>query len=70
MLGHRRGIQSVRAVVEEARRLGLEQLTLYCLSVENWKRPERELRFLMRTHDFQEGVQSFVEKRDAVFEGR
>jgi undecaprenyl diphosphate synthase len=48
VLGHRRGIQSVRAVVEEARRLGLEQLTLYCLSVENWKRPERELRFLMR----------------------
>jgi undecaprenyl diphosphate synthase len=32
----------------EARRLGLEQLTLFCLSVENWKRPERELRFLMR----------------------
>jgi len=29
-----------------------------------------ELRFLMRTRDFQEGVQSFVEKRDAVFEGR
>jgi undecaprenyl diphosphate synthase len=46
--GHRRGIQSVRAMVEEGCRLGLEQLTLYCLSVENWKRPPRELRFLMR----------------------
>lgn len=46
--GHRRGIQSVRAVTEECRRLGLEQLTLYCLSVENWKRPAREIRFLMR----------------------
>src|SRR5262249_13352153 len=46
--GHRRGIQSVRAVVEEGCRLGLEQLTLYCFSVENWKRPDRELRFLMR----------------------
>ena len=46
--GHRRGIQSVRAVVEEGCRIGLEQLTLYCLSVENWKRPPRELKFLMR----------------------
>jgi undecaprenyl diphosphate synthase len=46
--GHRRGIQSVRAVVEEGCRLGLDQLTLYCLSVENWKRPPRELTFLMR----------------------
>ena len=48
IVGHRRGIQSVRSVVEEGCRLGLEQLTLYCLSVENWKRPARELTFLMR----------------------
>jgi undecaprenyl diphosphate synthase len=48
IVGHRRGIQSVRAVVEEGCRLGLEQLTLYCFSIENWKRPDRELRFLMR----------------------
>jgi undecaprenyl diphosphate synthase len=48
IVGHRRGIQSVRAVVEEGCRLGLAQLTLYCLSVENWKRPPRELTFLMR----------------------
>ncbi len=48
IVGHRRGIQSVRAVVEEGCRLGLEQLTLYCLSIENWKRPPRELTFLMR----------------------
>ena len=48
VVGHRRGIQSVRAVVEEGCRIGLGQLTLYCLSVENWKRPPRELMFLMR----------------------
>jgi undecaprenyl diphosphate synthase len=48
IVGHRRGIQSVRSVVEEACRLGLAQLTLYCFSVENWKRPPRELTFLMR----------------------
>jgi undecaprenyl diphosphate synthase len=48
VMGHRQGIRSVRSVVEEGCRLGLEQLTLYCLSVENWKRPPRELKFLMR----------------------
>jgi undecaprenyl diphosphate synthase len=47
IVGHRRGIQSVRAVVEEGCRLGLDQLTLYCLSIENWKRPPRELRVLL-----------------------
>jgi undecaprenyl diphosphate synthase len=45
--GHQRGTQSVRAIVEECCRLGIEQLTLYCLSVENWKRPQLELDFLM-----------------------
>jgi undecaprenyl diphosphate synthase len=45
--GHQRGTQSVRTTVEECCRLGIEQLTLYCLSVENWKRPQLELDFLM-----------------------
>jgi undecaprenyl diphosphate synthase len=45
--GHLRGVQSVRSTVEESCRLGLQQLTLYCLSVENWKRPKSELDFLM-----------------------
>ena len=41
IVGHRQGIKSVRAVVEEGCRIGLGQLTLYCLSIENWKRPPR-----------------------------
>ena len=45
--GHRRGVTSVRVIVEEAARLGLEQLTLYCFSTENWKRPEKEQNMLM-----------------------
>lgn len=45
--GHRRGVASVRAVTEECARLKLKQLTLYCLSSENWKRPQPELDFLM-----------------------
>jgi undecaprenyl diphosphate synthase len=45
--GHRRGVKSVRATIEECCRLGIGQLTLYCLSSENWKRPQAELDFLM-----------------------
>ncbi len=45
--GHARGAHSVRATVEECCRLGIGQLTLYCLSSENWKRPQTELDFLM-----------------------
>jgi undecaprenyl diphosphate synthase len=46
--GHRAGIASVRRVTEECSRLGIEQLTLYCLSSENWKRPAEELDFLLQ----------------------
>ena len=51
--GHRRGVKSVRNTIEECCRLGIGQLTLYCLSVENWKRPQAELDFLMALlHDY------------------
>ncbi|MFZ4731608.1 MAG: isoprenyl transferase [Pirellulales bacterium] len=45
--GHRRGVASVRRVTEHAARRGIEQLTLYCLSRENWRRPALETTFLM-----------------------
>ena len=45
--GHRRGVRSVRTVVEECARMKLNQLTLYCFSSENWKRPQTELDLLM-----------------------
>ena len=45
--GHRAGIASVRDVVETSARLGLQVLTLYAFSVENWKRPRSEVSVLM-----------------------
>lgn len=45
--GHIRGTQVVRDIVDEACHLGLGQLTLYCFSVENWKRPPAEVAMLM-----------------------
>jgi undecaprenyl diphosphate synthase len=46
--GHRRGVQSVRRTAEACAAIGIEALTLYCLSSENWKRPAAELSFLMQ----------------------
>src|SRR5690606_38296638 len=46
-VGHRNGAQAVRAIVTEAAHLGLEALTLYSFSMENWKRPHEEVEFLM-----------------------
>ena len=45
--GHRAGVDSVRDVIETSARLGLEVLTLYAFSVENWKRPAAEVSTLM-----------------------
>jgi len=45
--GHLEGVSSVRRTIEECCRLGIGQLTLYCFSTENWKRPQAEIDFLM-----------------------
>lgn len=45
--GHLRGVEAVRRTMDACNELGVETLTLYCLSSENWKRPAQELEFLM-----------------------
>ena len=45
--GHQQGMESVRAVVEAARKVGIKVLTLYAFSKENWARPLEEVNFLM-----------------------
>jgi undecaprenyl diphosphate synthase len=45
--GHRNGITAVREAIETSARLGIEVLTLYAFSVENWKRPAAEVGVLM-----------------------
>jgi undecaprenyl diphosphate synthase len=47
LFGHREGANAVRRVVEAARREGIEVLTLFAFSGDNWKRPEEEVRGLM-----------------------
>ncbi len=45
--GHRVGVQSVTAVVEAAKKIGIEALTLYAFSSENWRRPALGIKALM-----------------------
>jgi undecaprenyl diphosphate synthase len=66
--GHRRGVKTVRWIVEECARLGLEQLTLYCFSHENWKRPQRELDYLMSLlEQFLVEERAEIMRQDIVF---
>jgi undecaprenyl diphosphate synthase len=66
--GHRRGVKTVRWMVEECARLGLEQLTLYCFSHENWKRPQRELDYLMSLlEQFLVEERAEIMRQDIVF---
>ena len=47
VIGHQRGVEAVRRLVRAYRKLGLECLTLYAFSSENWKRPQDEISDLM-----------------------
>ena len=78
--GHRAGAQAVRRVVEAAASLGIEHLTLYAFSSDNWSRPAREVSTLMRLlREFllresarcaREGVRvSVLGRRDRLGEG-
>ena len=46
-MGHKKGVETVRNIVRAAGELGLEALSLYAFSSENWKRPEDEISDLM-----------------------
>ena len=63
--GHRQGVASVRRATEHCARLGIEQLTLYCLSSENWRRPAAEIDFLMHLLE-----QYMIEERELLMRER
>lgn len=63
--GHKRGVEAVRETVNAARDFGLEALTLYAFSSENWKRPEEEVSDLMGLlrHYIVKELDSFIENQ-------
>jgi undecaprenyl diphosphate synthase len=58
--GHRAGATSVRETIEAGARLGLQVLSLFAFSKENWKRPKREVNTLMRL------LEDYLRKEDKV----
>ena len=61
--GHRAGVQSVRAVIEESIRVGVSALTLFAFSSENWRRPKTEVSLLMEL--FVSALQREVKRLEA-----
>ncbi len=48
IIGHREGMKVINKIVRKANELGVEVLTLYAFSTENWKRPKAEIDYLMK----------------------
>lgn len=46
--GHRKGVNNLKDIVKAAKKNGIDRLTLYAFSTENWKRPGKEVDFLLR----------------------
>ena len=61
-MGHKKGVEAVRKIVRSCNELGLEALSLYAFSSENWKRPEEEVNDLMGL------LRSFIKSDIAEFE--
>lgn len=61
--GHEQGAKVVRKIVTEAARLGLDALTLYSFSIENWRRPKDEISALMHLY-----ADYFVRERPTIME--
>ncbi len=63
LAGHKAGVETVRKIARAAREMGLEALTLYAFSSENWKRPEQEVSDLMGL--LKHFIQADIEEFDA-----
>ena len=61
--GHKRGLEAVRATVKACVERGIEHLTLFAFSSENWRRPRDEVRFLMQL--FVSALEQEIEKLHA-----
>jgi undecaprenyl diphosphate synthase len=64
--GHRRGVETVRAVSRAARDLGVRMLTLYAFSVENWRRPADEIGALMGLLEYYLGRELDSFRREGI----
>jgi len=63
--GHRRGVETVRRIIDSTREFGVRMLTLYAFSAENWRRPQDEVGALMRLLELylKRELKTFVKNR-------
>jgi undecaprenyl diphosphate synthase len=67
--GHEKGAETVRTIVRTSREIGIEVLTLYAFSTENWQRPAKEIEALMRLlKDFLINEESELVAKDIRFD--
>ena len=66
--GHKKGVGVVRDIVEEAVKRGIQSLTLYAFSSENWQRPKREINAIKRLviEAINEQVPELKEKKENI----
>jgi undecaprenyl diphosphate synthase len=66
--GHEEGVEAIRRVTKSANELGVKVLTLYAFSTENWKRPLKEIQYLMGmpSHFFNRFVPELIEENVKV----
>ncbi len=75
IFGHARGVEVARTITRECAKLGVEALTLYTFSTENWQRPAMEVHFLMKLllrylkHETQEIIDNNLRFRALGFTG-
>lgn len=60
--GHKAGSESLKKIVEECNKIGIEHLTVYAFSTENWNRPRKEVETLMNYFD--EYLQKYIDESD------
>jgi undecaprenyl diphosphate synthase len=61
-VGHKRGVKKLKEVIKITNKLGINHLTVFAFSTENWKRPQKEVDFLMKI--FEQALDNEVEELD------
>ena len=67
-LGHKAGLQAIKKIIKKAIELNIKYLTLFTFSIDNWKRPSNEIKYLFKLlEQFLENKKSYLNKEKIKF---
>jgi len=67
-LGHKAGLQAIKKIIKKAIELNIKYLTLFTFSIDNWKRPSNEIKYLFKLlEQFLENKESYLNKEKIKF---